>query len=79
MGRKSYRQGTPEPRTKQPTPVRRYAPRAARTVGAQADPVSESQYAHVRRELLRIGLLALALFASLIALRIITMALNLLP
>lgn len=83
MGRKSYRTGTPapspDPRPEQPAPVRRYTSRAARPAAVKADPVSQAQYTHVRRELLRIGLLALALFSSLIVLRIVTTALNLLP
>lgn len=79
MGRKSYRTGTTAPQPEQPTPVRRYRPHTARAAGAKADPVSEGQYVHVRQELLRIGLLALALFSSLIVLRIVTAALHLLP
>jgi hypothetical protein len=79
MGRKSYRKGTPDSQSKQPAPVRRYKPRTARATGAKTAPVNEGQYGHVRQELLRIGLLALALFTSLIVLRIVTLALNLLP
>jgi hypothetical protein len=80
MGRKSYRQGTPASQAKQPAPVRRYRPRAARRPPrAKSTPVGEGQYEHVRQELLRIGLLALALFTSLIVLRIVTLAFSLLP
>jgi len=91
MGRKSYRDGTPARRTEpaprtapappaeQPAPVRRYTPRASRAAAPRADATDERQYAYVRRELLRIGLLALALFGSLVVLRIVTTALNLLP
>ena len=79
MGRKSYRTGTPVPPVEAPTPARRYTPRATRTTAAKVDPTNEAQYAHIRQELLRIGLLALALFSSLVVLRIVTAALNLLP
>jgi len=79
MGRKSYRKGTPNSESPKPVPVRRYKPRAGRAARAKAAPVSEDRYEHVRQELLRIGLLALALFTSLIVLRIVTLALNLLP
>jgi hypothetical protein len=79
MGRKSYRTGAPTSHAEQPAAARRYASRSARTAAVKADPISEGQYTHVRQELLRIGLLALALFSSLVVLRIVTTALNLLP
>jgi hypothetical protein len=79
MGRKSYRTGVSGAQQSKPTAARRYTARATRATATKVDPISEGQYAHVRQELLRIGLLALALFSSLIVLRIVTSALNLLP
>jgi hypothetical protein len=81
MGRKSYRPRIPRPEPeKQPmAPVRRYTLRATRSGSAKADFTDESQYVHVRRDLLRIGLLALCLFGSLVVLRVVTAALGLLP
>lgn len=79
MGRKSYRIGTPGTQVPPAASVRRYTPRAARPPTVEANPTGEDQYAYVRQELLRIGLLALALFTSLVVLRIVTSMLNLLP
>jgi len=83
MGRKSYRTGTSRPETERPVqpsaPARRYTPRAARTAPVKVDFTDETQYIHVRQDLLRIGLLALGLFSSLILLRVVSAALGFLP
>ena len=82
MSRKSYRTGTSRPPVDPPVPARRYTPRTARTAPARVDYTtftSETQYVHVRQDLLRIGLLALCLFGSLVLLRVVTAALGLLP
>ncbi len=81
MGRKSYRSGgTPPPEEKPSTPsAPRYTPRAARPTPSKVERIDESSYTHVRRDLVRIGILALSLFSLLILLRVVTMALGLLP
>jgi hypothetical protein len=75
------RRYTPETDVEKPQPpaARRYTPRPKRTAPAQADFIDEAQYTHVRQDLIRIGLLALFLFSSLILLRVATAALGLLP
>lgn len=81
MGRKSYRSGgTPQPDVKPDRePARRYTPRTTRPMPAKVDPIAESSYTYVRRDLLHIAVLALVLFSMLVLLRIATMALGLLP
>lgn len=76
MGRK-FRQTATTPETP-PTAGRRYR----RTFQRDTTLISftdERQYRHVRGELVRIALLALALFGSLILLRLLSSALGFLP
>ena len=75
------RRYTPSAEAQEPqsAPARRYTPRTGRTTPVRADFTDESQYVHVRQDLIRIGLLALCLFSSLILLRIATAVLGLLP
>ena len=86
MSRKSYRRGVPpreqpSPEPKSPAAVRRYTPRAkARAkspLGARF--TDESQYVHVRQDLLRIAILSAILFGALVLLRLASTFLGLLP
>ncbi len=78
MGRK-FRQTIPSPPPGTPPTVgRRYrhSPQRDATLTSFTD---ERQYRHVRGELVRIALLALALFGSLILLRLLSSVLGFLP
>ncbi len=81
MGRKSYRSGSTPPPDDRPAQerARRYTPRTARPMPAKVDPIPETSYTHVRQDLLRIAILALALFSMLVLLRVVTMVLGLWP
>ncbi len=68
----------PQPQDAAPLPAWRSRTLAGRAA-ARAEVVDESQYKDVRRDLLRIGLLALSLFSALVVLRILTSILGLLP
>jgi len=58
------------------TPAPRYRPQLHRSP-AKADFTDESQYVHVRGDLLRIAVLAFCLFGTLVLLRILLVALGL--
>lgn len=76
MGQK-FRRMTASPETS-PADERRYR-RALRRDTTLTSFTDERQYRHVRGELVRIALLALALFGSLILLRLLSSALGFLP
>jgi hypothetical protein len=67
-----------EPLAARTLPTRRSRPLSPRG-GARAEFFDESQYQHVRGELIRIAVLAFSLFATLILLRLVSSALGFLP
>lgn len=75
MSRKSRRTLPQTPPPEAPQALPRYRPLARRTVAAtaatQTDFTDEAQYIHVRRDLLRIGILAASLFGFLVLLRLL--------
>lgn len=78
MGRK-FRQTVTSPPPETPPPVGRRHRRSLQRDTTLASFTDERQYRHVRGELVRIALLALALFGSLVLLRLLSSALGFLP
>ncbi len=80
MSRKSRRREIKIPPPQEAEPVAERPPRSTvRQSSPRADFTDESQYVHVRGELLRIGVLALCLFSALILLRVLSSFWGLLP
>ncbi len=73
MTRKARRLETVQVEVERQQPLPRRAPARRPT---QANFTDESQYTHVRSDLIRIAILAFSLFAALILLRVVTTALG---
>jgi len=78
MARKERRREVPATRSSRPATVRPAASRL-REGSLRATFTDESQYTHVRGDLIRIGLIAFSLFAILVLLRVVTSVLGMLP